>query len=42
MGDSEMVHDGTSQNGNKIEMEGDKDKVGKKHEKPNHSYEMGD
>jgi hypothetical protein len=39
MGDSEMEHDGMSQNGNKTEMEGDNDKIGKKREKPNHSYE---
>jgi hypothetical protein len=33
MGDSEMEHDGTSQNGNKLQMERDNEKIGKKREK---------
>jgi hypothetical protein len=39
IGDSEMEHDGTSQDGSKLEMEGDNEKIRKKREKPNHSYE---
>jgi hypothetical protein len=34
-----MDHDGKSQNGNKHETDGDNNKIGKKSEKPNQSYE---